>query len=138
MSATNIMLSALLVVMLFILSPNLRQLAAGGICLWIWVACILVGGFAGEFVGSRMAKRMPGFESGDFLSALASAYVVVVFVSVLTFLFVYCVFAFRFFSSVERSQKVELAKPSAKLGAFLAVVCPFVIDYVISAFRLHR
>ena len=141
MSATYYFgLLALLAVMLLILSPNLRQLLATGICLWTWGFCLIISGVVGECIGSWYGShvlRGHFFDSG-FLQNLLVGYGMIACVAVLTFVLSYRFAAYSMFLMIERSRKVELAKPSAKLGAFLAVASPFAIDYIISAFRMSR
>jgi len=133
-------LLALLAVMLLILSPSLRQLLATGVCLWTWLLCLLFSGFVGELVGASFGRNVLHghfFDSG-FLQNLMAGCCLVVGVAVLTFIVLYRFAACSMFSLIERNRKVELAKPSAKLGAFLAAASPFAVDYIISAFKMSR
>ena len=89
MNANFVVLSALFVVLLVVFSPNLRQVAATGICLWAWPLCLLVSGVVGVLAGVWLGHHaMPGlFESG-FLTALIFVCIAVFSASALTF-FVY-------------------------------------------------
>ena len=133
-------LSALLAVMLVILSPNLRQLGATGICFWTWLLCLGFSGFAGELVGASFGRNaLSGhFFDPGFVIILMVCDCIVVSVAVLTFIILYRFVAYPMFSLIERKRKVELAKPGVKLGAFLAVASPFAVDYIISVLKMSR
>jgi hypothetical protein len=140
MTVTNIILLALLVPLLLILSPNLRRFAATSICLWTWLLCLFFSGIVGELVGvtfGRNVLRGHFFDPG-FLQNLMACYCIVASVAVLTFIVLYRFGAYSVFSLIEQNRKVQLAKPSVKLGAFLAVASPFAVDYIISAFKMSR
>ena len=140
MSVTNIILSVVLLILVAFISPNLRQLAATGISLWIWLLCVCFSGLIGEFVGAAFGRnvlRGHFFDSG-FLQNLLACYFIVASVAVLAFIVLYRFAAYSLFSFIEQTRKVELARPSVKLGAVLAIFSPFAIDYIISAFKMSR
>jgi hypothetical protein len=143
MSITNVLLLTLLVVLFLILSPNLRRLAATGVCFWVWIASLALSGIAGLIGGYWLARvifpdragAMAGFYIPITLLALPFTLMIV---SVLTFIVAYCLVGFGIFSLIERNRQVELARPSVKLGLFFAAVSPFIILIFISAFRVRQ
>jgi hypothetical protein len=142
MTVTNIILSFLLLILVFVIFPNLRQLVTVGVCFWTWLLCLLLSGLVGMFVGAAIGRYLLQdhlFDSDfGFLQNLLAFYFIVPGAAVLTFVVLYRYAAYSLFSFLERSQKVELARPSVKLGVVVAIFSPLVVYYIISAFKMSR
>jgi hypothetical protein len=139
MSAINIALSGLLVALLFFTFPNLRRLVSVGITLWVWLICLLLSGTATWLV-IYLLDAVGGHSDGLILlliNPLGWLAIALVFIipSDLAFLVLYRVFGYGIFALIERRWKVELAKPSTKLGLVFAPICPVIAWSVYSTFK---
>lgn len=143
MSATYyIVLSALLGVMLLVFSPNLRQLAAVGLCFWLFVICLIVSGIVGIYGGMRLAGLVLHTNGdGNFYiipPALLAMPITMPFVAVVTFSILYFGVALSIVRFVEKRQKVELGKPSFNIAFTLSALSPFIVwPFYIHIFYPH-
>jgi hypothetical protein len=134
-------LSALLGAMLFVFSPNLRQLAAVGLCFWLFLICLAVSGLVGIAGGIRVAGQVVHTQSGYVYTAppalLASPFTMPL-VAVATFSILYFIVALGIVRFIERRQKVELGKLSTIVGIVLAALSPFFVwPFYIHIFYPH-
>jgi hypothetical protein len=133
-----IVLLVLLVVILIIASPNLRQLAATGICFWLFLICLIASGTIGLLGGVKIAVgAIPG-ESGYIYAAPPSLLAWPFFMSltsVATFSVLYYVGALSIIRVIEKTQKVEFAKPGIKTGLVSAAVSPYFMVLVVKNFH---
>lgn len=122
-------LLVLLIVMLLIASPNLRQFAAVGLCFWLFIGCLILSGGFGIFGGIWLAGHiLPTKHDGSWYvipPALLALPLTMPFVSVLTFYISYFCVALSVVRVVEKRQKIELGKPGRVAGVVLSVLSPF-------------
>lgn len=124
-----IVLSALLGIVLLVVSPNFRQFAAVGLCFWLFVICLIVSGIVGIIGGIRLAAvAIP--QNGNFYvvppSLLAWPFAMA-FVSIVTFFILYSGVAMSIVRLIEKRQKVEFGKPSFNISFALSALSPFIL-----------
>lgn len=137
MVAINFALSALLVTLIFAVSPNLRRLVTVGIAFWIWLISVFLSGIF-SWLGVFILDKSVGSSDAWLLLITPIGWLVIasyfLVTSDLAFLVLYRVFGYGIFVLVERRWKMELAKPSTRLGFVFAPFSPVIVWLAYSAF----
>ena len=116
--------------MLLVFSPNLRQLAAVGLCFWLFLICLVGSGVVGIIGGLWVAGQVVHTQSGYIYTAppalLALPFTMPI-VAVVTFSILYFIVVLGIVRLIEKRQKVALGKPSIITCVLLSALSPFIV-----------